>query len=455
MGDADEARLVAFYQALVGATEDQVGDALLTGPRLTPALARRPAVVALLLRGLGAGVGPTLQRHLVRSLGHVLENDENVPLPPEVWLGVVQLLGTNALDVAQPAAELVVRFGTQARLRGSCEAALVAAAQHDAVTRLRVLEVATRLAAKEAALLDVPAVRALLVQLVAVAQDPSDPLTQLSALEVLSMHAVTQPWTLQVLLDAQLLARASEAVRRAGGAGIADGALLRLAASVAAQGEDGYRAVETTGWLDVSMNALHLASEVSEARLDGAISVVEGAARGCGAGRARVAPLVDPLAALVRGGETVTRIRACHGLCALLEASSEDATIPTALAAAAAAQGLGARLLSLAQQPLLTEQRSVVFALLAQLVLKMPEWVHRTTPSLLPYVMNRNLDQEKEAVEWRYAIAKAFVTSKGAAAAALLLGDESMRLLNSFLMQGPWGANAGKAKPDVGEQTGH
>ncbi len=125
----------------------------------------------------------------------------------------------------------------------------------------------------------------------------------------------------------------------------------------------------------------------------------------------------------------------------------------TGIAAAPSAVGLGAKLLSLAQQPLLSEQRIAVFRVLALLIEKMPKWLHTTTPSVLPYVINRHLDTEKDAVQWRYAMAQAFV-AHGHPAALELLGAEQYDWLLRFLRAGVHGGDATNAKADVAKQTG-
>lgn len=469
-GVDEEQRLLAYYGQMVGKSEDEVADVLLVGPKLSATLVSRPSVAALLRRGLSNEAGAVLQRHVLRELSRALALQPEL-LDEALWLSTVALLGAS-LDVAQPALDFVVQFGSVERLRSDAtKSALERVAASDGLAELRVVEAIVRLASQSQSRMEAPVVTVFLQRLLQLL-DSTDLLAQLSAVELLTSYVVKQPWTLQFLLGSGLHERAVAQVK-GDAAAPNNAALLRLAGAIAAQSEDGFRAIERAKWLDIAVDALARPSEIPESRLDGSLSLLEGIARGSDAGRTRLLELLDPIVALVRGGDTYARVRGCHCLGDILECctvrlfvratrffvilahrrlSPQDtpasARVLSGIASAPSAVGLGAKLLSLAQQPLLSEQRVAVFRVLALLIEKLPKWLHSTTPSVLPYVINRHLDTEKDAVHWRYAMAQAFV-AHGHPAALELLGAEQFDWLLRFLRAGVHGGDTANAKVDV------
>ncbi len=315
-GVDEEQRLLAYYGQMVGKSEDEVDDLLLVGPKLSASLVGRPAIAALLRRGLSSEAGAVLQRHVLRVLSRVLAAQPDL-LEEALWLSAVALLGAR-LDVAQPALDFVVQFGSVERLRSDAtKIALERVAASDELAEMRVVEAMVRLASQSQSHMGAPVVTAFLQRLLQLL-DSSDLLAQLSAVELLTTHVVKQPWTRQFLLASGLHERAVAQVK-SDAAAPNNAALLRLAGSIASQSEDGFRAIERAHWIDIAVDALAHPSEIPESRLDGALSLLEGLARGSEAGRARLLDLLDPILGLVRGGDTYARVRGCHCLGDILE----------------------------------------------------------------------------------------------------------------------------------------
>jgi len=171
--------------------------------------------------------------------------------------------------------------------------------------------------------------------------------------------------------------------------------------------------------------------------LDACLCLVEGVSKSCDSGRRLLCEnkLLAAIVDHVRSGDVYVRVRCSHALADVL--STLDGSVgPEARVAViqaveqAGGEVLVARLMHLASQPLLTEQRTAVFRLLAVLIKHLPEYSFKSCPTLFAFIINRSADPEKDALQWRYVMVQA------AFAAKELFSAAQIGLLTKYLQQG-------------------
>lgn len=436
----EEARVLQFYGS------SSVDD-FSSGPALSARLLALPSVQELLLKGL-LHSDAAVQGHVLRAIRRAVQEPRQVP--DALWNAAVELVASPELDVAHTAMQVVLQFGHVERVQGALGLFKRIEANMEEVHRIRLLELMVQFAIVREEYLRLPVVRERVDVIVRSMENDGDLLAQLAILELVSSLLVSKPWTLQLVLQSGVVERAAKAVK----AGTVDPhtspSWIRFAGAVARQGDEGFGVVSSAGWLDVVTDSIDRAGEVPESRLDSALTLLENIAIGSEAGCMAIVPLLDGVLTLMRGGDTYGRVRACHSMADLLEFARGEALLP-AILASKHAEGLGAKLLSLAQQPLLSEQRVSVFRVLTLFIAKALRWTHQSTPSLFHYCINRNLDTEKDAQQWRFAMAQAYLAG-GNVVALEVLGQERYDLLTRFLRGGVYG-RSWEAKPDVAKLT--
>lgn len=438
----DEENFLSYFASLMTKSEMEVEIALCNAPPLTQALVACPSVCGLLKHVLNGNVS-ALQVHVVRSLIHALDGEPEQKFPSVLWIEAVLLLGSSHLDIVKPAMDLVVQFSSVERLeddtaKNSFESVL----RIGKTQELRVLETMARLAAKSQDIMNVPMVLISLQRLIQTLCE-SDLLWQLNVLELLITHVVTQPWSLRFLLEAKVHERAMVSISPKMDSST-DQSFLHLVGSIAAQGEVGYHAIASTNWHELCSSALHHHSRLSQSCLDGVLCVVEGVACGCEAGQLRVVEFVTPIIHLISNDDIDVRVRACRSLATVLKAcapvSPSGNRVLEEIVGSPLSVGLGSRLLALAQHAILQDQSISAFQLLIELIEKLPQWCHETTPSLFTFVIDHHLTVERVAVPWRYGMANAYL-AHGNEAALALLGTQKYDLLVRFLKSGPHDSN--------------
>ena len=207
-------------------------------------------------------------------------------------------------------------------------------------------------------------------------------------------------------------------------------ALFRLASAVAVSGGD--RAVEvlrTQGILKLCDEALNHATDIPEAYLDGALSVLEGVGH-TNAGILHLCEngLLNLVLSLTRAPDVYVRIRSCHSLADLLEhLPAENSAVTAYIEESESAKGLIAKLLIMCQQPLLLEQRTAVFRLLSLFIRRMPVWAFKTS-SLFNYITT-SPDNQEDAAKWRYSMAQEALSLGQERLATFLTENEVSRLV--------------------------
>ncbi len=353
----------------------------------------------------------------VFCLSKVLGKMAPADLSDALWLAALALVGDVSVDVSQRAVAFVVSGAPERLRQEAARGALEQLAASSPLIEMRVLDLAVRAAARSCELLEhAPAIVRLVDRAVVLCSAAEDPLLRLSALELVGGELVKCAWGMRRILDSGLVARAAAAAVAPEAENAA--ALLRFVGAVAAAGgERALEAVLASAALRTAREALQDPARVNEIFLDGCLCVLEGVGSGSDGGRLHLCEsgLLEAVLEHVRSGDVYVRVRSTHCVAEVLAGLGRAG--PPAREAVRAkiadkGEGLVAKLLHLAVQPLLAEQRTAVFRLLHLLIREMPAWAFGSNPSLLPYITNRSSDTQKDAIEWRFAMVQQALANK-------------------------------------------
>lgn len=411
----DIPRVVAYFRELESMdSENAIEDHLLITPRLDAAVLANEEVQGLLARGLASPSVAIRSFCLSKALPKIGPSE----FSDNLWHSVLCLVRDDDVGVSQRAIALAASHATASRLSGPLET-LDRLEKESVMGELRVLEFGVRVAASAVSgeVVRVPYVARLLSRLYSLAVgEEVDPLTQLSALELVSGGLVGNAWCRDAVLDAGLIERALLKATRSD-EGLAP-ALLRFAGAVVAScGERGLEQVQRGGGLGSVVAALD--DPAVERVLDGCLCLAEGTARSCDAGRRLVCEsgvLKAAVERVLRSGDLFVRVRCAHCVADVLStldgAVGPEVRLLVARTVENAGDALVARLLHLASSPLLTEQRAAVFLLLAALAKHLPEFAFKSSNNLFAFVINRAADGQKDALEWRFTMVELALASK-------------------------------------------
>lgn len=473
---------MSYFVGLEGKSEDEISDMLLVAPRLDASMMRVPEILELLFRGLHAP-SAEVRRFVLRSLLKHMPVDQ---LPERLWLAGVALLGDSNLGVAQTAVSMTVTFATSDRL-AVAEEILSRIETQSSECSLRVLQVAVEIIGQKKVSSSSASVHNRIVSALLRADEEgdTDPLFAVATLEQLATCASSAPEV--VYSGTGLSVRAGKKIRtciesRQESGGLLAAAWLRLLGScVVAGGSDAFSTFLKDGPSGGMQWALRVVDEqtskeisISEALLDGALVVLEGVVIGSEEGCTQMSALVmRKVLALASNPmeETRVKVRCLSFVADVLEALNSQpvkrhttAPVPSVKLSADSKRkilslveettGLVARLLSMAQQPLLEDQREAVYRVLTSLIRESPQWTFQTAPSLAAFITGKmgaqGLDISRDTLHWRFRMAQeAF--NHGRDALIQMVGDERTIEVITYLRGGMYGSN-NEAKADVADQ---
>ncbi len=432
--DASVSRVVSYFGELAAMdSEIAIEDHLLVTPKLDSALLGHPDVQALLARGLRSS------SVAIRSfcLSKALTKIEASSFSDSLWLSVLELVRDEDVGVSQRAIALAAQHASVARLAGEPLQALDRLEQESVMGLLRVLELAMRALVANKELAMVPYIVRHLERLFSLSVDANvDLLTQMSALELVSGELIGCDWGRNAVLDASLI---EKAVSRAQNSDISlSPALLRFVGlAVSACGDRGLEQLQKTAAIHMIASALDDPSRIPELMLDASLCVAEGICKSCDAGRLLLCTsrLLASVVDHVRSGDVYVRIRSSHCVADVLATldgpvGPEARTLVIKTIEEAGSNVLVAKLLHLASQPLLTEQRTAVFRLLSMLIKHLPDYSFHSCPTLFAFITNRSSDPQKDALEWKYIMVQSAFASKE------LFTDSQISILKTYLHQG-------------------
>jgi hypothetical protein len=423
-----------------------IEDHLLITPKLDEATLSDPQVKQLLEAGLRSPSVAIRVFCLAKVLGKMAQAD----LSDALWLAALSLVGDESVEVSQRAVSFVA-FSSPDRLRlEAARTVLERLAATSPLVEMRVLDLAVKAVGKNCDLLEhIPVLDRLVDRAIALCATGDDPLVRLGALELVGGELVRCSWGMRRILESGLIgeAAAASAVPEADNAA----ALMRFVGGMAAAGgERALEAVLASAALKTARTALNDPARVNEVFLDGCLCVLEGVGSGSDGGRLHLCEsgLLEAVLDHVRSGDVYVRIRSTHCVAEVVAGLSRAG--PKAREAVHAkirdkGQGLVAKLLHLASQPLLTEQRTAVFRLLHLLIREMSAWAFASNPSLLPFITNRSGDTQKDAAEWRFAMVQQALANKDQFATEAQAG-----LLTKYVREGPFYT---ESRADVKSET--
>ncbi len=414
----------------------EIEDCLLVTPKLDGATLADPRVQQLIERGLQSPSVAIRTFCLSKALPRMSPND----LSDGMWLAVLSLVGDTDVDVSQRAVAFVLDAAPGRLVLPAAATVLEQLARHSPLLEMRVLDLAVRAATKQPDLAQVPIVGRLVDRALALCVSNEDPLVCLSALELIAGVLATSAWGVSRILDEKLVektaARAEQNREHAA-------AMLRFIGAIAAAGgERALEAVRASAAPELVRESLNEPSRVNEIFLDGCLCVLEGVARGSDGGRLHLCEsgLLESVLDHVRSGDVYVRIRSTHCVAEILTSLSsagENAAETVRRTTQEKGAGLVAKLLHLASQPLLTDQRTAVFRLLHLLIREVTEWAFTSNPTLFNFITDRRMDTQKDAIEWRFAMVQQAFAKKELFATEAQIGE-----LTRYLRDGAYYAPA-------------
>jgi hypothetical protein len=431
--DSSVARVIAYFGELSSMdSENAIEDHLLITPKLDQTILAHPEVQALLARGLASPSVAIRSFCLTKALSKLVPTEFSDAL----WLSVVKLIRDEDVGVSQRAIALAALHAKPVRLNVPVES-LESLLVESALGELRVLEFVVRSLSLHEELVSVPFVVRVLDRLFVLAVgDGIDVLTAFSALELISGNLVGCKWGQNICLNAKLIERASTKAETAESS-VAPALLRFVGMLVAACGDRGLESVQSGKALQLALAALDDPARIGEIYLDGCLCVVEGVAKSCDAGRRWLCEnkLLASVVDHVRSGDNYVRVRCSHCVADVLATLEFSNSSETKEEVAKTIEETGqnvlvARLLHLASQPLLTEQRLAVFKLLTMLIKFMPNYAFKSCPTLFQFVTNRAGDSEKDAIEWRFVMVQEAFAHKDTFSAG------QVTILRNYLQQG-------------------